>query len=238
MVRALLIATLVVAFAAAGFVSFGFHREWTNAHGLPPDCIRNYYLEAYKVIGIGFLIAMLGVVIPGHLEEARDRLARFKDSRVKYSQAKTSVMYLPETLAHLDDVGEAVAAVRLAHRRRHLAETYRKELREHLNWHRHPQTWIDRNYWELIAIRQVLRMNIGRWSKMKADERLSALREALKTVEDKFGQYNDNDRWWGDGWRKARRQKVHEYVRDLLFWWLWRATKDQEREIREALGID
>ena len=121
--------------------------------------IRRLYLEAYKAAGVGFLVAILGVSVPQLLPEARDRFERFKNSRVAYSDAKTAVIYLPETLSKLT-FGPAVAAVRDAHRMLHVAETY-SELQTHLiSWHPHPKTWVDRNYWELMAIRRALRTSV------------------------------------------------------------------------------
>jgi hypothetical protein len=238
MVRLLLIGTLLVALVATGFVSWGFYRAWLDAKGWPPLDRLKLFLDAYKAIGVGFLVALLAVVVPYYLQETRDRLERFKESRVKYSEAKTSVMYLPETITSFDDVGEAVAAVQSAHEKLHLAETYRNELRKHLSWHPHPDTWVDRNYWELMAVRRVLHANLDKWPAMKADERLKAVDDALGCVRKRFGHYNDNEEWWSSGQGKVRKvlhNKVLDPVRN--FWRnYWRDTKTRESAIDSALN--
>jgi hypothetical protein len=150
------------------------------------------FLDAYKAIGAGFLVAVLGFVIPQLLPQARDYFERFKESRNAYSEAKTSVMYLPETIASLKFDG-ALKAIRGAHEKLHRAETYRDQLKQHLVWYPHPATWVDRNFWELFAIRVALRSNIEDWDeKLKPGERLEVVRKMLRIVEASFGPDNEN----------------------------------------------
>jgi hypothetical protein len=68
------------------------------------------YIDTYKAIGIGFLVALLGTIIPNLILESRDNFERAKESRIAYSQAKTAAIYLPGTLAVLE-YGEAMAAL-------------------------------------------------------------------------------------------------------------------------------
>lgn len=192
MIKWLLLATLLVGAVATALVTVLLVHQWPAAgEDLKPDDLR-FFLDAYKAIGIGFLVALLGVVIPHLRPEARDRFERFRDSRVAYSHAKTSVIYLPESLTSLS-FAEAAAAVQEAHEALHLAETYPKELKKHLHWHPNPDTWVDRNYWDLFAMRHVLDANVDGWSARTGGQRLQALREALKVVDDVFGA--DNERW-------------------------------------------
>jgi hypothetical protein len=213
-VRVLLIGTLVLVTLAITWVSLGLYHAWVAAAGWLPIDRLNFFLDAYKAIGIGFLIAIVSVLIPYYVQEVRDKLSRFKESRVQYSQAKTSVMYLRETITLIDDVKKAVAAVRFAHKKLHLAETYREELRHHLSWHRHPETWVDRNYWELVAIRKVLDANLQRWESMTREARLKTLDHALGIVHSHFGFYNDNDLWWMRD-RKERETSIHDELKKI-----------------------
>jgi (4S)-4-hydroxy-5-phosphonooxypentane-2,3-dione isomerase len=192
MMRKLLVYAIVVAAAAVAIVSallwFYVQRE-VGGHVKLADL--QFFLDAYKAIGIGFLLTLLGTVIPHVLPEARDRLERFKASRIAYSRAKTSVIYLPERLTRLG-FNEAMMAVEQAHRKLHLVETYPEELKKHLHWHPHPDTWIDRNYWELVAIRDVLDCTVDKWSDLGPGQRLRTLRQVLREIERFFGPYNEN----------------------------------------------
>jgi hypothetical protein len=181
--------------------------------------IKRLYLEAYKAVGVGFLVAVLGVSVPHLLPEARDRFERFKNSRVAYSDAKTAVIYLPETLSALT-FAPAVAAVQHAHRKLHLAETY-SELQTHLiGWHPHPETWVDRNYWELMAIRRALRTNVNSWDGLSPRTRLEILDSVLKVVEYIFGP--DNENWViknsGEDKREQKRHREKSMDDALMAW--------------------
>ena len=94
--------------------------------------LKRFYFDAYKAVGIGFLVALLAVIVPQMLPEARDQFERFKDSRIAYSHAKTSVIYLPARLATVW-FEDAVSRVQEAHEKLHIAETYKEELPKHLS---------------------------------------------------------------------------------------------------------
>jgi hypothetical protein len=171
--------------------------------------LKQFYLEAYKAAGIGFLVAVLGVIIPQLLPEARDRFERFKDSRIAYSEAKTSVIYLREKLCTVR-FGDAVAAVQDAHKKLHLAETY-TELRSHLVvWHPRPETWVDRNYWELMAVRTALQRTVNDWDDLSVGKRFGVVDGVLEKVESVFG--TDNEKWSQedpdeDKWEQKRKRE-------------------------------
>lgn len=143
---------MLVATFAIVLVSIALYKTWSDASGeLTTEQLR-FFLDAYKAIGVGFLVALLGAIIPQLLPEARDRFERFKDSRVAYSEAKTSVIYLPDKLSDLS-ISDAATVVQDAHKKLHLAETY-TELKNHLKWHPHPEFWVAYNYWELMAMQK------------------------------------------------------------------------------------
>jgi hypothetical protein len=181
---------LCAAFISVVLVSIFFFHVWNQEGGRVRLDQLHLFLDAYKAIGVAFLVAFLGVVVPHLLPEARDQFERFKDSRIAYSRAKTSVIYLPERLASLA-FSESVAAVHDSHEKLHLAETYASELQRHLAWHPHPDTWVDRNYWELFAMRRVLDLNVDNWPTLTPGQRLKGLQNALKVVEDSFGAANE-----------------------------------------------
>ena len=109
-IRKILIGALIVATVASALVSVLLYTTWKKTDGNLNLGQLKFFLEAYKAIGVGFLVALLGAIIPHVLAEARDSFERFKESRITYSQAKTSVIYLPEKLTGLA-FAEAVSAV-------------------------------------------------------------------------------------------------------------------------------
>jgi hypothetical protein len=205
MIKKLLISSIGTAVLLALVVTLLLISTWRSSEGRVPVEQFRVFLDAYKAIGIGFLVAIIGALLPQLLPEARDHLERFKDSRIAYSEAKTSVIYLPQELACLS-FAESISAVETAHRKLHLAETYKTELRQHLKeWHPWPDTWTDRNYWELMAMRTVLNRNIAIWPDLTPSQRLDAVLSALHLVEQVFGRENVE---WGKLTREDRESKM------------------------------
>jgi hypothetical protein len=141
-----------------------------------------FYLEAFKVIAIGFGVAVLGILVPAVLTQARNSFERLKDSRNAYSEAKTGVDYLPIRLSALN-LKEAGALVQAVHVRKHQAELY-DELGQWLERRynegddrRDPVKWGDKMYDRLFAIRVILERHADRWDQMTPADRLNLLLE-------------------------------------------------------------
>ena len=194
MIKMILWVTLLVAGLAMAIVTC----VWATH---PPTNIeqQRLYLDAYKAIGIGFLVALLGTIIPNLVLESRDNFERAKQSRIAYSQAKTSVIYLPGTLVVLE-YGEAMAVLQESHRKLHIAETYGKELDEYLRWYGDKAVWTDQTYWELTAVRVLLQSQADRWKNHSAGERTIMVDEALKAIRNLFGKK-------GEDWKKLSEEK-------------------------------
>ncbi|HZL29578.1 MAG TPA: hypothetical protein VFC54_00775 [Pseudolabrys sp.] len=73
-----------------------------------------FELEIFKVILAGFVVGMLGILIPAVVTEARHRFEQRKESRVAYSAAKTTIDYLKLRLATAS-LEEAATALQQAH---------------------------------------------------------------------------------------------------------------------------
>lgn len=216
MVRKILMWTLIVGTAIFAVVTVTLYAEWSQGRALP-DARWHFYLDVYKAVGASFLVALLGSVIPHVLPEARDQFERFKDSRTAYSKAKTGVMYLPERLAGTK-FPEAVTLLVDAHKSLHLAETYSSELKRHLSsWHPYPDTWVDRNYWDLMAMRRVLDWNADQWSTstFTYSDRLTLLTDARDIVDDVFGP--EGQRWAETLQEQREKQKKNEKKKQLEF---------------------
>jgi hypothetical protein len=119
-------------------------------------------------------------------------------------------MYLREKLSDLR-FAAAVSALQEAHKKLHLSETY-SELHSHLvGWHPHPETWVDRNYWDLMAVRRALDTWVNEWDTLSRGQRYLILDSALMTVESYFGRDNEN-------WARElldREQRIPRHSREM-----------------------
>ncbi|WP_375765121.1 hypothetical protein NR798_25745 [Archangium gephyra] len=150
---------------------------------LPPDHrIEDYklYLEAFKVILIGFGVALLGILVPAIFTEEQNNFERLKESRTAYSEAKTGVEYLPLRLCTLS-LQDAAILVQSVHVHKHQAELY-DELRQWLERKsggnpekEDPAIWGEKTYRKLSAIRKILEAHAASWDKLSPDARLKLL---------------------------------------------------------------
>lgn len=150
--------------------------------GLTPvaDRIQYYklYVDMAKAVLVGFGAALLGILVPAVFAEARYSFERLRDSRTAYSEAKTSIDYLPLRLCTLD-LKTAAAFVQRAHVRKHEAELY-PELKVHLKRRdidRTPEQWGDELYSRLFTVRELLEKHACDWDSLSPARRLELLRE-------------------------------------------------------------
>lgn len=138
------------------------------------------YVDLAKAVFVGFGAALLGILIPAIFAEARFSFERLKESRTAYSEAKTSVDYLPLRICTLDLKG-AAALVQRAHVRKHEAELYR-ELGVHLKRRGitlTPEQWGDALYDRLFTVRMLLELHAADWDSLTAANRLALVRDVL-----------------------------------------------------------
>jgi hypothetical protein len=114
--------------------------------------------------------------------EARYNFQTFKHSRIAYSKAKTSVIYLPETVATAS-FEDAVLLVQKAHEKLHLAETFKKDLPKHLKWYPYPEIWSEQMYWQITAVKRMLQSHVDTWKPMPEGERLRCVLKVVDAVE-------------------------------------------------------
>jgi hypothetical protein len=147
-----------------------------------PDRLPYYkfYLDAFKVIGIGGLVAVVSTLAPQILSQARADFDRLKESRSAYSNAKTGIDYLPLRLCALS-LPEACALIQQAHIYKHQAELY-EELEQWLRRRHIPDSskeWGDRMYARLATTRDVLQKHAGEWNDLRPNQRFELLEAAL-----------------------------------------------------------
>ena len=174
---------------------------------------KRLYVDAYRAIGIGFLVALIGTIIPNLILESRDNFERAKQSRIAYSEAKTSVIYLPGTLA-VQKYGEAMAALQKSHRKLHIAETYGKELDEYLEWYGDKEIWSEQIYLELTVVRTLLQSHADQWQDQSIGigRRTIMVDQALMAVRDMFGTKGEK---WKKLSEKDREKQASEIVKSF-----------------------
>ncbi len=82
--------------------------------------------EVFKAIIIGYLVSVLGLIIPNIIPEAKYEFERNKEGRIIYSKAKTGIDYLPYTLTDMDK-HSAREHIHNIHELKHLADIYIKD---------------------------------------------------------------------------------------------------------------
>jgi hypothetical protein len=165
---------------------------------IPPEAtLRVPYLVPYvsfmQVIVVGVVVTLVSVVVPLMLPEARDRFEQYKESRQAYSRAKTAVIYLPDRVVANVDREKAFVLVEEAHREIHLAETFEEVIiaKGYLKWFANPGLWILYNYWQIVAVAEVLRHSD--WSAVEDREMLrERLRHTLAVVHRRFGKRGEH----------------------------------------------
>jgi hypothetical protein len=141
------------------------------------------YVDMAKAVLVGVGAASLGILIPAVFAEARYSFERLRDSRVAYSEAKTSVDYLPLRLCTLD-LKAASVLVQRAHVRKHEAELY-PELKFHLKRRgidRTPEQWGNDLFERLYVVRKLLEAHADDWDSLTPPTRLIVLQDALKSA--------------------------------------------------------
>ena len=143
-----------------------------------------FELDMFKTILAGFIVAMLGVLIPAVASEAKERHEQRKESRAAYSEAKTGVDYLKLRLA-ASNFKDASAALQSVHYHKHLAQLF-EDLPEWIRMRygddTTPDDWDVLLYRQLFDARFVLEQNAGRWDGLDPGERIALLDKALPTI--------------------------------------------------------
>jgi len=143
-----------------------------------------FELSMFKAILAGFVVGMLGILIPAAAIETRERFERRKESRVAYSEAKTGVDYLKLRLAAAN-LAEAASALRNAHFQKHQAELFEdfpEWLRKRYDEKMTAGKWDVMMYGKLFCARQAIETNADAWDRLTPAERIALLDTALPTI--------------------------------------------------------
>jgi hypothetical protein len=175
---------IVLLVTAIGSIAF---LEWVRPD---PSRVAYYklYVDIFKIVLAGFLVAMLGILIPAVTAEARYDFERLKASRASYSRAKTGMDYLKLRIASMK-LAEASAHVQQVHFYKHQAELY-DELQLHLEKRYPPEEKMDVDKWDemmyqkLFLIREVLEKEAEHWDGMTPTERIKLISTYLPSEPD------------------------------------------------------
>jgi hypothetical protein len=166
--------------AAATAITFKLEEMRPSPDRLP---FFNFELDMFKAILAGFVVGMLGILIPAVATEARQRFEQRKASRIAYSEAKTEVDYLKLRLA-TTSFAEAANTLQRAHFRKHMAELYDdfpRWLKRRYGSKMNPDRWDTMMYGKLFCARLVLERNAEIWDQQSAAQRVALLDGALPT---------------------------------------------------------
>jgi hypothetical protein len=183
-VRTSLITTIIVTLILFAWVAW---LEWHLPVSMSaPDRIQysKLHVELFKAILVGFSVALIGILIPVILSEARLDFQRLKDSRSAYSDAKTGFDYLALRLCTLR-LKDAALLIQSVHVKKHMAELY-DELDQHLKKRgirKNAKQWGDFLYKYLYELRHLLEQHAASWDSLTPETRLALLRSALPEWE-------------------------------------------------------
>ncbi len=147
---------------------------WGFSTDLPTDPVLHleylkFILDVYKVIGLGFLITLLGVLIPQILPETKYEFDLVKEGRIVFSKAKTGIDYFPYRLASLD-FNDAIQHIEVIHQQKHLTDIYLADSPKVGKWYYDP-------FAEITRIRRCLIKTAEEWNMITTSERIRRLEE-------------------------------------------------------------
>jgi len=137
-----------------------------------------FALEVYKAIGIGFLITILGALIPHILPEAKYEFDKLKEGREVFSKAKTGIDYLPYRLAELN-FKDSMDHLETVHQLKHLAAVYLQDSSQVGEWRYKP-------YYRIVEFRNAVEKRTpSGWDSLTREERLGLLLQVQEKLEKK-----------------------------------------------------
>jgi hypothetical protein len=173
----------VVLMAVAVLVTLTLELTRPSADRVP---LLQLELDMFKTILAGFVVGMLGILIPALASETRERFGQRKESRIAYSKAKTGIDYLKLRLAAAS-LAESAAVLREAHFHKHQAELFDDFpvwLRKRYGAKMTADRWDEIMYGRLFCARQVLEENADLWDLLSPAQRIALLDRSLPTTSE------------------------------------------------------
>lgn len=185
-VRWTLLAVIVI---SAFLTSYGWkivHQITVPSPSAAQLAIYKFDLELFKTTLGGFLVAMLGILIPASITEALHNFKRLKESRAAYSRAKTGIDYLALRLctATLIEAHEIIHEVHFYKHQAVLYPEFEQHIKERYNSCISAEMWDEVTYRKLRNTRILIKKNASKWNHLMPAERLGILREALPDIDE------------------------------------------------------
>lgn len=138
----------------------------------------SFEFDVFKAIIIGYLIAVLGLIIPNILPEIKYEFEMKKKGRKVFSKAKTGIDYLKFELADLNRI-EARKHIHQIHELKHLADLYMKEDNKIAKW---PYKKPFEAYEIIMEYLNLIENTAEPWDKMSISQRRNKLREIDRKI--------------------------------------------------------
>lgn len=162
--------------------------RWIEIHPVsaPQLAIYRFDLDLFKTIVAGFLVAMLGILIPASIAEASNNFKRLKESRAAYSKAKTGLDYLALRLctAQLSEAHDIVQEVHFYKHQAVLYPEFKQHIKDRYESCISADKWDEVTYKKLRNTRVLLKKHASGWDNLTAPERLEILKVALPDVDE------------------------------------------------------
>lgn len=140
--------------------------------------LQQYRFEVLKSIGIGFLIALLGLVVPHLLATAKYNFELEKEGRKLYSEAITHIEYLPYEIPEMD-FKQAIGHLKQMHQVKHLADLYYDPTRPGKKYR---EMFEEIKAFDKIAVVRAALNNEEEYLKKGFEERVKFLEEKIKST--------------------------------------------------------
>jgi hypothetical protein len=152
----------------------------------PQFDVCDFDLKMFQAILAGFLVAMLGILIPASITEKRHKFKQEKECRQVCSKARTGVDYLALQLCTADFV-QTHAIIHKVHYYKHQAVVYPQfdaMIRDRYDSKITGDDWDNAIYWKLWETRKLLKAKASQWDSWSPAERLKHLELILPDVND------------------------------------------------------
>lgn len=160
------------------------------------------FLDFVKNVLIGFLIAVLGILIPQMIPFKRFDLEVSKKAKEIYSEAKTEMECFAYKFQYMDDVNKILQFLQEVQQKKHLADVYHEYLPNVNPEGKYPaqRIWPKdlKPYNRITNIRNIVQENSSDWKELSPDKRFKIINEVvdvLKANDDnkkmKIQKYND-----------------------------------------------
>lgn len=140
--------------------------------------------NVYKSIVVGFVVGILGFLVPQYYKQARDNFEREREARRLFSCVETGVSYLPDRISVTGKMEEALKHLEELHVQKHELLVFKNDFIKNRDLGKYVESdkgldgWSQKTYLRLRAIRLALRDFPEDWGAGSAKEKCAYLEDA------------------------------------------------------------